>query len=276
MAIMLEHIWSIDNVNDYKVHFARWSGEDYPLDVWLRDDAGLQSWQEYYPGRDDFNRSFIFSLMHFHHESNCWLFEGVYEVLRLHRDAADPSQSRYEVKLTNHGKNFIGRLKIAYEYRDRSTRVNMENHYNNFEVLEIMRERFAGKRFPGYENIDLSFGELESIVRNERVDWKSALENAKGVYLLTDTNTRQKYVGSAYGEHGIWARWSNYVDTGHGGNAGLRDLIHDQGHAYCRTYFRFTLLEYRWNMTPDDTIRDRESHWKRILLTRSENGLNRN
>ena len=276
MPIMLQDIWNIENPQNYKVHFARWSGEHYPLDVWLRDRAEWQGWQEYYPGRNHFNRSFIFALMQFHHEVDCWLFGGVYKVLALHHDAADPSRCYYQVELTNQGKDFIGRLKVVYPYRDRSTRVRMENHYENFEVRQILRELFTGQLFPGYENIDLSFGELEAIVRNERADWKSALENAKGIYLLTDTNTKRRYVGSAYGEQGIWSRWSSYIDTGHGGNVELRELIQDAGLAYCRAHFRFALLEYRWSMTPDDTILVREAHWKRILLTRELGGLNRN
>lgn len=273
MAIMLQDIWNIEDLDDYKVHFARWSGNDYPLDVWLRSPSGWQGWQEYYPGRNHFNRDFIFALMQFHHETDCWLFGGTYSVLDLHRDAAHP---RYQVELTDQGEDFIGRLKIGYRYTAMSPRVKLEKHYENFEVREILREPFTGERFPGYENIDLAFAELEAIVRNERADWKAALENAKGVYLLTDTNTQQRYVGSAYGEQGIWSRWRAYIDSGHGGNEGLRELYEVGGKAYFRTHFRFTLLEYRWNMTPDDTIRNRESHWKQILLTREGNGLNRN
>ena len=276
MTIMLRDIWDIESPKDYKVHFARWSGEDYPLNVWLRDPAAWQTWQEYYPGRNDFNRQFIFALMQFHHENDSWLFGGVYQVVQLHYNIENPSKSKYQVELTSQGEDFVGRLKIRYRYKSMSPRVKLENHFENFVVREILPEPFTGGKFPGYENIDLSFSELETIVRNERADWRSALENAKGVYLLTDTRTERKYVGSAYGEQGIWSRWSNYIHTGHGGNVELRDLIQDAGHAYCRANFRFALLEFRWSMTPDDTVLAREAHWKRVLLTRDEGGLNRN
>ena len=62
----------------------------------------------------------------------------------------------------------------------------LENHYDNFEVMEILREPYSGECFSGYENIDLSFIEAEAIVNNERADWKTPLENVKGVYLITD------------------------------------------------------------------------------------------
>lgn len=98
----------------------------------------------------------------------------------------------------------------------------------------------------------------------------------KGIYLITDTKTGRRYVGSAYSEHGIWSRWCSYVASGHGGNIELRTLVSDPSLDYCRMNFRFALLEYRLSRTPDDVILAREAFWKRILLTRGDHGLNRN
>ena len=39
----------------------------------------------------------------------------------------------------------------------------------------------SGQIFLGYENIDLPFKELATLIRNDKPDWKSALENVKGV-----------------------------------------------------------------------------------------------
>ena len=104
----------------------------------------------------------------------------------------------------------------------------------------------------------------------------SALESMKGIYLISDIKTGKHYVGSAYGDQGIWSRWCAYVGSGHGGNLELRALVTDPNLAYCRANFRFALLEHRPSRTEDKTIIDRESFWKRILLTRGERGLNRN
>ena len=60
MTIFLHDIWPIKDLTDYKVHFARWNGEVQPLEVWARDKQEWQGWQEYRPGRDDFNRPHIF------------------------------------------------------------------------------------------------------------------------------------------------------------------------------------------------------------------------
>lgn len=266
---MLKAIWPIENQEDFKVHFARWNGETQPLEVFVRDRNEWQGWQEYRPARNDFNRPLIFSLVRFYHEADAWLFGGVFRVLARHDD-------RYKVELLASSSGFIGRLKLHSPHRSRATRANFENHYGEFKVLEILREPYSGRPFPGYEDIDLSFEELETLVKNDRPDWKAALENIKGIYLISDARTGKRYVGAAYGNQGIWYRWCAYIASGHGGNVELRTLVSDPTLDYCRTNFRFALLEHRGSRTPDEVILGRETFWKQILLTRGEQGLNLN
>ena len=151
----------------------------------------------------------------------------------------------------------------------------LSNYDLILKVQEILREPYSGRSFPGYENIDLSFAELETLIRNNRPDWQAALANVKGVYLISDRNTGKQYVGATYGDMGIWQRWNNYVDTGHGGNVELRRLVKKHGIDYCHKYFQFALLEHRQAHTSVNVIREREKWWKNILFTRNR-GLNRN
>jgi hypothetical protein len=267
--LWLQDLWKIDRPPDYKLHFARWDGHAQPLEVWARDKDEWHEWQEYRPARDEFNRPLIFALAQFYHETDIWLFGGIFRVLARH-------QKRYDVEQTDIGRGFSGRLKLRSPYRGRTTRVKLENHYSNFEVAEILREPYSGRSFPGYDEIDLSFDELETLVRNDRADWKAALQNIKGVYLITDTLTGSRYIGSAYAEEGVWSRWCSYIRTGHGGNAELRSLVDDPSLAYCRANFRFALLEQRSSRISDEVVLSREAFWKRVLRTRGEGGLNRN
>ena len=269
MTIGLREIWDIENPEDYKVHFARWNKIEQPLEVWARNPNEWRGWQEYWPGRNDFNRPRIFSLMQFYHETDAWLFGGVFQVVERLHDA-------YRVELTDERESLIGRLKLRTPYRARTTRSKLEARYDDFEVIEILREPYTGTPFPGYAWIDLSFAELETIVRNERPDWKTALENTIGIYAIADTRLERIYVGAAFGEGGIWSRWAAYVSSGDGGNVELGQVIGQQGLAYCRSHFRFTLLETLLQTTPSDVVAVREAHWKQVLLTRGRRGLNRN
>lgn len=269
MPILLKDIWPIENQEDYKIHFARYNKVSQPLEVWVRSKKEWQGWQEYRLERNDFNQPYIFSLMRFYHETDIWLFGGVFRVLKRHPD-------QYEVELSDIGKDFIGRLKIRSSYRSRGTRVRMLPHYDKFEVQEILREPYSGRAFFGYDEINLTFEELEVLVKNDRTDWKTALESVKGIYLITDTNTLKRYIGSAYGDLGIWSRWKSYIETGHGDNKGIKELIKQSGLDYCRSNFRFALLEHRPIKTPDEKILEREVFWKDILLTKGKQGLNYN
>lgn len=171
-------------------------------------------------GAESLQRPFIFSLVQFYHETDIWLFGGVFRVVARHTD-------RYEVELTKEGEGFLGRLKLRSAYRGQAVRVRLEKHYPDFEVQEILREPYFGRSFPGFEDIDLTFEELETLVRNSRPDWQAALSSIKGIYLISDISTGRRYIGSAYGDQGIWSRWCAYVASGHGGNVGLRALVND-------------------------------------------------
>ena len=144
----------------------------------------------------------------------------------------------------------------------------LENYFDKFEVLEVLPTPYSGELFPGYENINHDFHVLEPIFKSERPDWKAALSSIKGVYLISDTNNGKQYIGSAYGDMGIWSRWACYIGTGHGWNDELTKLINEKSIKYARENFRFSLLEIMSMSASDDFIMARESHWKTVLLTR--------
>ena len=101
------------------------------------------------------------------------------------------------------------------------------------EVIEILSTAYDGDEFPGYENIRLSFSQLETIIRNKRSGWLDALRNQKAVYLITDTSNGKMYVGSATAQYGmLLQRWTNYIDNGHGGNVELKHIVDTKGFDY--------------------------------------------
>lgn len=82
------------------------------------------------------------------------------------------------------------------------------------------------------------------------------------------------YVGSPYGQDGIWGRWSQYSSSGHGNNKELRALINEIGAESTET-FRFSILEVADIHASKNDILARESHWKRVLMA-SSHGFNAN
>ncbi len=230
-------------------------------------------WNRWRGARDDFNRQFIFSLAQDRESPSHWLFGGVFEVLGRR---PTPHAESYDVQLREDLMGpFIKRLMVRFQPPGRAVRLNMETHLDHIEVVTILEGPYAGEPFPGHDRINHTFRVLEVAVKQDWRDWRGALQHMKGVYVIHDQETGKPYVGSACGDTGIWARLCQYVDSLHGGNRALRELVGQQGPDYARANLRFALLEF-WSMrTADEHVRERESYWKEVLLSRKF-GLNRN
>jgi hypothetical protein len=267
--IFVNDLIRLDALEDYKLHFAVWNGDDQPLDVFVESWDDWVGWNTYRGTRDDFNRKYIFSLIRFYLQPEKWLFGGIFEV------AERPADS-YVLKLDEPSKKWIGRLLVDYPGPGVQGRAfYLEKHFSRLKVSQVLEKRYVGEAFCGYENIDHSFSLLEPIFRWSRHDWKAALENVKGVYLIVDKSNGKAYVGSAYGEAGIWSRWACYIGTGHGWNDELTKLINTHGIGYARENFKFSILEYRSMKTDDEVIKSREQFWKGVLLS-GKFGYNKN
>ena len=277
--IPITNLINIDEPENFKFHAARGYWDDgakiwvEPLDVFVRDKNEWINWNKWRGAKDEFSRKYIFSLIDFYHESNMWLFGGIYEVLKRNNI---PFSHSYEIRELDEFSVYVGRLKVKLERPSRGRAFYLENYIDNMEVSEILKQPYSGEAFPGYEKINHEFRKLTPIFNNENSDWKVALENVKGVYVVTDKSNGMKYIGSAYGACGIWSRWNSYIVTGHGWNDELMKLIKKEGPEYANQNFILSLLEYRPMKTDDDVILKREGYWKDVFLSRGEFGYNKN
>ena len=266
-----------DEMRKYKIHLAAYNGYEQPLDVFARDREEWKGWNEWRGGKDDFNREYIIGLIPDYHKINKYVFGGVFKVIKRYDDWQE-TEVGYKVELTNQFKSLIGRLVVGFSrYQGlRGRAFLLENFMDSMSIAEILENPYEGEEFPGYDNVRIDFSSLELLVQNQKTDWRVALENVKGIYLIVDKFNGKKYVGSAYGDSGIWSRWCTYINTGHGYNDELVMLIEKNGIDYARKYFQFAILELRSMKTDDDTIINRESFWKEVLLTRGIFGYNKN
>jgi hypothetical protein len=144
---------------------------------------------------------------------------------------------------------------------------------NEMEIVEI-HPGLHFKPFNDYFDFILSFAELKEIIEQQYSDWKKMLSNTKGVYLINDTETGKLYVGSAYGEEGIWGRWKEYVSTGgHGNNKKLKALFENNKRYGHKLMFSILMLLPK-TVTIEEAIR-KEQLFKNKLGTNSF-GLNSN
>ncbi len=134
--------------------------------------------------------------------------------------------------------------------------------FEDCDVVQILPDIFDNDLFPGYDKVNISWAELARVIEKET--WKTALQNQKGIYLITDTLNGKRYIGSAYGDEMILNRWKSYVLTGHGNNKELQSL----GFEYVKKYFRYSILDIFKSTTDTLTIIERENWWKEVLLSR--------
>lgn len=250
-----------------KLHCAVYNGYDHPIDVLGSDPEVWRSWNSWRNVNDDFNRRYVFSLAQDRDDPGLWLFGGIWEVVGRR---AEPRAHSYDIVLREDLMGpFIRRLLVRLTLTGRNRRRNMEACIDDMTVSSILEEQFVGDPFPGHDRINHSLADIQTIVSQSRPDWRIALEHMKGVYVIHDQGTGEPYVGSAYGDTGIWSRWSSYAATLHGGNVGLKAHLAAKGEDYFRQNMRFALLEF-WSMrTEDQHVIDRETYWKGVLLSRS-------
>ena len=139
----------------------------------------------------------------------------------LNRDVPDLSkQVFYQLELSSLLENFRNRLVLEWGRSQTYIQRIIEK-----PIAEIYPKGFVSI-FPGWDKIHISFKELCEIINNPdgNKDWYEYLTKHSGVYVILDSSSGLQYVGSAYGNAGIWSRWEGYARTRHNGNKALLDL----------------------------------------------------
>jgi hypothetical protein len=129
--------------------------------------------------------------------------------------------------------------------------------------------------FTRFEDVMLSYGQLYQIFHSpHNQEWKAKLESCNCIYLILDKSNGRHYIGSTYNKSGIWGRWAQYAETGHGGDISLFKLL-ETDPDYAKKNFQWCILETLPLRIPDEQAIDRESLYKRKFGTR-EFGYNNN
>jgi hypothetical protein len=264
--ILTRHDFNFDAA-EYKIHFACWNGIEDPLDVYL--SGQWKEWQEGQTKRN-FERKYIISLIQLSRRDH-WLFVGLYASNGV--VAKDGNLYKYSTSPISKFNSISGRLVLEYKKDYRNSYPYAENVTKQMGVYEIKPQSVAVNEFIGYSSIFVSFGQLQHIITTANGSWKGALSSVNGVYLITDSRTGKLYVGSAYGTEGIWGRWSEYINDGHGGNKVLKEL--NGFNPEFKRGLHYSILEIVDKSASNEFVIERESDWKNRLGTRI-NGYNAN
>ena len=184
------------------------------------------------------------------------------DVAMPHRDDVDKAGTYhyYRITETETLREYRGKLFIAWGAGTR-TWIQRPDKQNK-PIVELRRES-KDPDFPGFSAFVKPLSRIEGLPKG----WKEVLRSSRGVYLLTCPRTNEQYVGSASGENGFLGRWSSYVQTGHGGNEGLKSRDPSD--------YQVSILEVAGSAVVAEDILNMETRWKTKLQS-GEMGLNRN
>lgn len=252
-----------------KIRLNTYNGEKNPIDEFKKNPQALLDWN-YWNNKPYKAGQISIGLVNMGNDR--WLFFTVGRIKKLldkpikSQDGIAGVQVEYET--LERYSDLYGRVVLHY-HNESQQLFRSGALIDELEIREILPSVFTGFDFPGYDNVCLSFGELEAIVNGNYTGYHNALCNQKAVYLQTDKATGKLYVGSATAKGNmLLARWSAYVLNGHGGNEVLKALVKEKGFDYIKKNFQYTILENFNAKVDDEYVLKRESYWKEVLQSR--------
>lgn len=271
--IHLGDILSFEDLKKVKIRFNVKMGEGGKvLDIFDRGDMEKllegQYWN--YEKKRSFSKDKITVGFARYKEKNLWL---LFHVGKITKDLNTLNGIGYEHEAFQEYDKYIGRLVVRFKNQSQNLVRNATSVMEKCEVVEILPRIHDNDYFPGYDNVNISWDEMSRVTKKE--GWRTALQNQKGVYLISDISNGKMYVGSAYGENMLLGRWESYISTGHGGNKALKELNKKLGEDYIKKNFRYSILDIFKATIPDQQIIEREAWWKDVLQTRKY-GYNHN
>ena len=255
-----------EEIREVKIKFNQWDGNNDPMDLYQNNpDIVNNQWLFWRSSQRYFYVGQIaICLLKLSYDS--WLLTTI---KRVTKELGVNDGINYEGEEIEKYKPYFGRVIIKYRKTTQAQGRYYKNLCDELEVQQILPVVFDGEDFPGYDNVRVSYQQLEVILNRGKRDWISALENQKAVYLITDICNGKLYVGSATSNKGmLLQRWSNYISNGHGGNKELLEIVKQNGIDYIKQNFQYSILENYNAKVDDGVILRRESWWKETLDTR--------
>lgn len=211
--IKINDILRIKDIENYKIRLlTTYSNKINPLDYFRNNDNfELMKWLLWNYSK---HKSFkvgekVIGLVRI--SGNKWL---LFNISIIVRDLEKYNDIGFEYESLIEYEKYFGRVIVEYSNKSQKLIRLASKMIDECYVSQIIEDRFEDEEFPGYENVNISWGSMNRVL--DKNSWKAALQNQKGVYLITDISNGKMYVGSAYGENMILGRWMAYIQNGHG------------------------------------------------------------
>ena len=261
--IKLNDILKLANLDNTKIRFNLMFGGNWnPIEMFKNNkmETILNGHYWNYEKRKSYkNGQITVGFIRIKNNENLWL---LFHIGRITKDLNIQNGVGYEYETLTEYEKYFGRIIVRFKNKSQNMVRKATSVIDDCEIAQILPDIFDNDIFPGYDKVNISWNELSRIITKDT--WKTALQNQKGVYLITDTSNGKMYIGSAYGEEMILNRWKSYVKNGNGGNKELKNLEFN----HIKENFRFSILDIYKSTTNSEIIIERESWWKETILSR--------
>ena len=268
--IKLKDILKFDDLSNVKIRFNLMFAQNWnPIELFKNGDLSTMLDGQYwnYSKKKSYKIGQItIGLVKIKPNEDLWL---LFHIGKVTKDLNKLNGVGYNYEDLQEYEKYVGRLVIKFKNNVQTMIRNAESVIEECYVSQILPDTFDNDLFPGYEKVNISWEEMSRVLLKD--NWKTALQNQKGVYLMTDTSNGKMYVGSAYGENMLLGRWITYVKNGNGGNIGLKKISFD----HIKKFFKYSILDIYKSTTDDQIILKRETWWKEVLQSR-KHGYNEN
>lgn len=253
----------------------------------MKQKSLIEEYQSFQSKPAFFDSKYIVSFLSA--EKNSAILYGVYEITEMLKNDELPkysSELSIYCKPQDKSKDIFIKLKRLAEFDKYKNRIIIDwvvprGWYNNYgevkdkPLIKILPENYV-KNFPGLMNVILDYHELETIIGNPQSneDWFNSLTRLQAIYLIVDKKSGLQYIGTTYGDNGLWQRWESYTKGDRtGGNKEFTNLKEKNPDFFKE--FQFSILEVLSKTADQKHCFEKESLWKKKLGTRAH-GLNKN
>lgn len=268
IPIKLNDLLQISDLSNLKIRMlTSYDNTTNPLDFFRNNNNDkLMDWLFWnYPKRKSFRvGETVIGFLRL--DGDRWL---LFNISKVTEDLNKFSAPGYNYETITQYQQYFGRVIIEYKNKAQALIRKASGLLDDCLVAQIIEDKYEDEEFPGYDNVNISWEIMYRVLKKS--SWKTALQNQKGVYLITDSSNGKMYVGSAYGKNMLLGRWEAYLRTGNGGNSDLKVLDSE----YIKDNFMFSILDIFKSTVEDKFIIARERWWKEILMTRTF-GYNKN
>ncbi|HOK21631.1 MAG TPA: hypothetical protein PLO66_02935, partial [Bacteroidales bacterium] len=181
-TIKLNDILRLDNLDNVKIRFNLMFEQNWnPIEVFKNGDISVMLEGQYW----NYNKNKSYKVgqitvgfVKIKPKENLWL---LFHIGRITKDLNILNGVGYEYETMTEYEKYFGRLIIKFDNKAQTMIRKAKSVIDDCEISQILPDKFDNDIFPGYEKVNITWDELQRVL--EKDNWKTALQNQKGVYL---------------------------------------------------------------------------------------------